>query len=206
MTVAASRPSTGALDDAAAERLARSLTEPPLSAEQIQKVVTESEGDLDPALRRETQRNFWPSFRPLDRWSGAQRRAAAATELELSRFAEDVASDGGRLVIMYVPNPLQIGPRECAIGRLFDRVDVGTVLPPESGIQTWLREVTARHSIELIDPSEAMRTFDRSRPAADAAPLYLRADCHFAARGHQFLADYLADWLLQARPAGSPRG
>ena len=196
-TVAARKGSSGTLDDAAADRLARSLTEPPLTTPQLDAVLHTPASGLDATLRPLSEHSFWASFRRQDLWTERQRRAAVATELELQRFAEDVAADGARLVITYVPNPLQVGPRECSAGRLFDRVDTGVVLPPESGIQTWLRGVTARHGIELLDPSDAMRAFDRSRPAADAAPLSLRADCHWSARGHQFLADYLADLLLK---------
>jgi len=196
-TVAARKGSRSALDDAAADKLARSLTEPPLTTQELDAVLNKPASDLDATLRPLSEQSFWSSFRRQDLWTERQRRAAVATEIELQRFAEDVAADGARLVIVYVPNPLQVGPRECSVGRLFDRVDAGVVLPPESGIQTWLRGVAARYGIELLDSSDAMRAFDRSRPAADAAPLSLRADCHWSARGHQFLADYLADWLLK---------
>jgi hypothetical protein len=194
-TVAAGKGSNAVLDDAAAEKLARQLTETPLTAQQLEAVINRPEPELDETLRRLSQQSFWSTLRRTDLWSERQRQASLATELELQRFAEDVAADGARLVITYVPNPLQIGGNECSVGRLFDRVDRGVVLPPESGIQTWLRGVTSRHGIELLDPSEAMRAYLQARPPADTAPLYLRADCHWSPRGHQFMADYLADWV-----------
>jgi SGNH hydrolase-like domain, acetyltransferase AlgX len=198
-TTARSRTgAAGTLDDAAADRLARSVTEPPLSADQIAALVTKPDDQLDPSLRQLTSGSFWASFRPVPLWAATQRRAAATTELELTRFAADVAADGARLTIVYVPNPLQIGPRECAVGRLFDRVDTGVVLPPESGIQTWLRGVAQHAGFDVLDASDAMRAFERSRAPGDSAPLYLRADCHWSARGHQFMADYLADRLAHA--------
>src|SRR6185503_9047178 len=98
-----------------------------------------------------------------------------------------------------VPNPLQIGSGECAVGRIFERVEVGAVLPSDSGIQTWLQDVSERHRIELLDPSAEMRELDRSGPPANSAPLYLRADCHWSERGHQFMAGYLADWYVRTR-------
>jgi len=199
VTAAAGSSAGGALDDAAADRLARSVTEPPLTADQIAALTSKPDEELDPSVRPLTTGSFWSSFRPVPKWSERQARAAQTTEMELTRFASDVAADGGTLTIVYVPNPLQIGPRECAVGRLFDRVDTGVVLPPESGIQSWLRGVGERAGVAVIDPSDAMRAFERARPSSDTAPLYLRADCHWSPRGHQFMADYLADRLAPAR-------
>jgi hypothetical protein len=131
-------------------------------------------------------------------WSESQRRAAGLIEDELRRFADDVAGDGARLVIMYVPNPTQVGGSECSVGRLFDRLAAGTVLPEDSGVQAWLREVAARAGVPFLDPTRAMREFDSARPYADAEPLYLRADCHWSVRGHTFIANWLADWYAGA--------
>ena len=200
VTLAARSTKSGPLDEAAAVALARSLSEPPLTSDQLARIVSASDADVEPALRRLTAGSFWSSFRPPELWSDAQRRAADTTAAVLTRFAGDVASAGGRFAIVYVPNPLQIDPRECSVGRLFEHVDSGVVLPPASGIQTWLRGVASRGGFELVDLSDDMRAFDRSSPGAP--PLYLRADCHWTARGHQFMADRLAGWLAKA-PDGS---
>jgi hypothetical protein len=194
----------GVLDEAAADRLARDLTGAPLSAAQLQKILTAPGHELDPELRDLASTSFWPSMRPWSLWTERQRTAAAHTELELQRFAEDVRADGARFVVVFVPNPLQIGPRECSVGRLFDRVEPGVMLPPESGIQTWLRSVAERHGFELLDPSAAMRTFVAAHRGAP--PLYLRADCHWSPRGHQFMADYLLDWHTGERQRNGQRG
>ena len=193
-TMAARTMSSGTLDLASAQRLARSLAEPALTPPELEAILTQKEEDLEPRLRSVARGNLWPSVRPWHVWTNEQRAAAAKTELELQRFAEDVAADGGRLVLVFVPNPLQIGTGECSVGRILDRVEVDAVLPPDSGIQTWLRTVAERHRLELLDPSAAMRELVRSRPPDDTAPLYLRADCHWSERGHQFMANYLADW------------
>jgi hypothetical protein len=193
--IAARQTSTGTLDTAGAQRLARDLTEPPLTPDEQRALLTQRQHDLHPPLHGLVQQSFWPRIRPWHLWTDEQRAAAAATELKIQRFAEDVAADGARLVLVHVPNPLQIGPAECAIGRLFERFPADAVLPPDSGIQTWLRGVTGRHHIELIDPSAAMR--DAARQSGFEDPLYLRADCHWSPRGHQFMADYLADWYLR---------
>jgi hypothetical protein len=189
------------LDDAAAERMARStVPDPPLSSRELEAMLTQPVADLDPGLRTLAGTTFWPGIRPLTVWTGAQVRAAAVAEQELQRFAEDVAGDGGRLVIVYVPNPLQVGPDECSIGRFFDRVDRGVTLPADSGVQAWLRAVTERHGIAFVDPSAAMRAADQATPGS--APLYLRADCHWSAAGHQFMADFLAGWYARSRAPG----
>jgi hypothetical protein len=74
------------------------------------------------------------------------------------------------------------------------------LLPPDSGVQDWLRTVTDRHGIGFVDPSEAMRAADQA--TAGSPPLYLRADCHWSAAGHQFMADFLADWYARSRAPG----
>jgi hypothetical protein len=198
-TLAARKAAPATLDTAGAQRLARSLAEPPLTSSELDAILTQKEEDLEPRLRSVARRSLWPSVRPWAVWSSEQRAAAAKTEVELQRFAEDVAADGGRLVIVFVPNPLQLGSRECAVGRLFERLETDVILPSGSGIQTWLSGVAARLGVELLDPSAAMRELVDSPPPGDSAPLYLRADCHWSERGHQFMADYLADWYVRKR-------
>lgn len=199
-TMAGRNLSSGSLDTAGAQRLARSVSDPPLTAAQREAVLTKQEHELDPGLQALARTNFWPSIRPWTLWTPRQRAAAGRTELELQRFAEDVASDGARFVLVFVPNPMQVGPQECSVGRLFDRVDNGIVLPPESGLQTWLHMIAERHGFELLDPSAAMRAHVQTQTASDV--LYLRADCHWAAAGHQFMADYLVDWAPRMKESG----
>jgi hypothetical protein len=172
-----------------------------LSSGEIEALLSRPLDQLDARLSSIAWTKFWPGMRPLALWTDAQREAAAATETKLQRFAEDIAADGGRLVIVFVPNAYQISPRECAVARYLDGFQDDRLLPPESGLQHWLRGVADRHGIELLDPSEAMRTYHRTGPA-EAATLYLRADCHWSADGHQFMAEYLADWYLRTRPSG----
>jgi len=197
---------TGTLDDESAERLARTMTPAPLSPEQIGALLSTPQNDLDRELEALARTSLWPGLRPLELWTEAQRAAAARTEQELRQFAQDVAADGGRFVIVYVPNPLQVGRSECGVGRLFERVETNVLLQPDSGIQTWLRGVAARHGIELLDPSAAMRAFDAARPAGDTAPLYLRADCHWSERGHGFVASFIADWYQRRAALELERG
>jgi hypothetical protein len=193
---------TSGRDLASAQELARRMAgDALLTSGEIDTLLTQPLGQLNPRLSSIAWSRFWPGIRPLGLWTDAQRQAAATTEIELQRFAEDVAADEGRLVIVYVPNAYQISPSECSVARYLDGLQDDRVLPPESGVQTWLRGVAERHGIELLDASEAMRGFDRARPT-DAPMLYLRADCHWSERGHQFMADYLADWYLSARGEG----
>jgi len=184
----------GALDEAQAHEMARKLNRPPLTSEELAALLKKPEGELGPELQPLSRTSLWPTVRPWELWTDAQRTAAAKTEVELQRFAQDVTADDGQLVIVYVPNPLQVGPTECSVGRFFERVDTNVMLPPASGIQTWLHGVAQRDGIELIDPSDAMREFEQRRSRADTAPLYLRADCHWSERGHEFMASYIAEW------------
>jgi hypothetical protein len=197
-SMAARTPSSGPMDTPHARELARRLNDPPLTGEQIDALLTTPDDELPPDLQAIARNSFWPRVRPYELWTDAQRKAAAATELELQRFGEDVAAGGGRLVLVHVPNPLQVGPGECAVGRLFERVPPGTVLPPGSGIQTWLQDVAQRQRLELLDPSDAMRQAAAHGQTTGAEPMYLRADCHWTARGHRFMAEYLADWYIRS--------
>jgi hypothetical protein len=191
------RPAGVALDRDEAERVARrAAEEPPLAPRELEAILSAPEADLDEGLRKTARTSFWPGMRALSLWTPAQLRAASTIETELQKFAEDVTADGGRLTIVYVPNPLQIAATECTVGRFFDRVDRDVLLPPDSGVQQWLRAITSRHGIELLDPSEAMRSLRRSAPSSP--PLYLRADCHWSAAGHEFMAGWLADWYQPA--------
>lgn len=181
--------------DAREDAIRATSAEPPLSDEEIHRITSDPLGSLPPRLRALASTKFWPSFRSMSLWSGEQHAAAKKTETILQRFAADVAADGGRLGVVYVPNPLQVGEKECRIGRYFDRIDDNTLLPDDSGIQQWLSAVTTRHGIDFLDPTTAMRT--RAPDGADAPPLYLRYDCHWSAAGHQFVADYVARWYVQ---------
>jgi hypothetical protein len=193
------------LDQPAAERLARQMAgDPPFTAEQVQALLGQPLDVMSPEIRRAVRLGFWPGMRPMELWSAEQHEAARNTEAELAGFAADVAANGGRLVVVYVPNPYQLGPVECSVARFLDRLDRGVVLPPDSGIQAWLRAAASRREIELLDPSDAMRQESAGRGASAGPPLYLRADCHWSPTGHQFMADWLADWYVRSGRASSP--
>jgi hypothetical protein len=190
----------GTLDEESARRMARSMAGgPPLSTAEVTALLTEPAPSLAEHLQGVVKTGFWPGIRPMDLWTREQVDAAAETERELERFAQDVASDGGRLVIAYVPNPYQLSTRECTVGRYLDRLDAGVTLPEDSGVQAWLRSVASRHGIEFLDPTAAMRRWGRDGRAAGTSSLYLRADCHWSPPGHQFMADWLAGWYLSGR-------
>lgn len=182
---------------AAARRMAGDAV---LSVNEVDSLLREPLGQLPPRLLAIAQSEFWPSTRPADLWPASQQQAVARAEDELRMFAEDVTADGGRLVIVHVPNAYQIAPTECAVARYLVGLEDGVLLPESSGLQTWLRGVGSRHGIEIVDPSDAMREYHRTG-TGPREPLYLRADCHWSVRGHQFMADYLADWYLRTTPA-----
>jgi hypothetical protein len=191
--------SASALDLAAAQRLAEQTAgEPPFTRDELTALLGSPFDTLAPGLRQTARVEFWPGLRPQSLWTAEQQLAADHTEAELAAFAADVAADGGRLVIVYVPNAYQIGPVECSVGRLLDRLGPQVVLPPDSGIQAWLRAMSARHGIEVLDPSDDMRQASSERQNQGEAPLYLRADCHWSSAGHQFIAGWLADWYQRA--------
>jgi len=194
--MAARRTSASPLDDRRAHELARATGIAALSQADLDRLLHQPEDALDPALRALLDQDMWRGVRPTRLWSQAQLAAAAAAERELALFSQDVASNGGQLVIVYVPNPLQVAARECSVGRVFSRLDETQTLPVDTGLQSWLGQVAARYGLQFLDSTASMRAADH----ASAAPLlYLRADCHWSAQGHQFMAAYLADWLLAQR-------
>jgi hypothetical protein len=196
--------SASALDLPAAQRLARQMAgEPAFTGDELAALLSSPFDRLAPDLQRTARVEFWPGMRPRALWTVEQQKAADHSEMELAAFAADVAADGGRLVIVYVPNPYQIGPSECSVGRVLDRLGRDVLLPPDSGVQAWLQAVSARHAIQLLDPSDAMRPASFEREKRGEPPLYLRADCHWSPSGHQFMADWLAEWYQRAGQAAS---
>jgi hypothetical protein len=185
----------GPLDEEAARTAGRRLAgpDPPLTGAELNALLAEESARLPAPLRELARTKFWPALRPMRLWTPAQRAAARGSEETLSRFAADVRADAARFVVMYVPNPMQVGAADCSVGRYFDRIDDGVVLPETSGLQEWLAEVSARHGFQVLDPTLAMRDVEQSR----STPLYLRYDCHWSPAGHAFVAQYLADWYIR---------
>jgi hypothetical protein len=184
--------------DAAKTAARRMSADAMLSAADVDALLTKPVGELEPRLQRLAGSEFWPGLRPLRPWTEEQREAAAVTELEIRRFAEDVASDGARLAVVYVPNAFQVDPNECAVARYLVGLADGQTLPQESGIQTWLRSATEKAGIELVDPTQAMRDY-LGTAGREAGPLHLRSDCHWSKKGQEFMANFLADWWVAAK-------
>ncbi|MBI1872578.1 MAG: hypothetical protein HYS05_01655 [Acidobacteria bacterium] len=208
LAAASSLPDFGTrLTDADAKIEAARVTGPGgvLQESDIQLLLTAPTSNLPRALRDVAATKFWPTLRPMTLWSDEQFEAARASEAVLRRFASDVSADGGRLILLYVPNPLQVGVRECSVGRYFDGIGDTTVLPPDSGIQQWLAGVTRRLDIEFLDPTIEMHTWTSRQTDPLPAPLYLRYDCHWSAAGHRFVADYLARWYARTLQNPSPK-
>jgi hypothetical protein len=102
-------------------------------------------------------RGFWAVQRPLSLWSDQRMEVLAASEEFMGRFATDVESDGGKLVVVYVPHPWQVGADENSLGRVRFHVGKGAILPMRSGVQEWLTLVTKRLHVDMIDPTTLMR-------------------------------------------------
>jgi hypothetical protein len=199
-TLSARAGAAAVLDTTAAQELATRLAPgPTLSPAELHQLLTSAPSALPPQLGTMAAGSFWPGIRPRAIWTNEQIRAAGVTERELQHFAADVRADGATFAIVYVPNPYQVSTRECTVGRLVDRLATDVLLPEDSGVQGWLRDVTNRLGIPFLDPTGPMRDADGQRPEADAASLYLRADCHWSAQGHRFVAEYLADGFLANR-------
>jgi hypothetical protein len=189
---ASARPATLA----EAQRAALGMTESDLlTPADVARLATAREEELSPELRALSRTKFWPSLRPIGRWSPRQVELAGRSERILGAFARDVQADRAQFVIVYVPNPLQLGPGECAIGRYFDRVGNDVMLDASSGVQAWLAGVSRRQGIALIDPTQAMRAHVERE--GSTAPLYLRYDCHWTEAGHAFVAQLLAEWYAR---------
>lgn len=143
-------------------------------------------------IREAWARGFWRLQRPLRLWPEAQRAAVERSETILRRFAEDVARDGGKLVLVYVPAPYQVGPSECALGRYHYGIEDGVVVSETSGIQEWLAMRSAEIGVTFLDPTESMR---RATIGDGAGPFYTRYDCHWSKAGHRHMAAFLFDRL-----------
>jgi hypothetical protein len=185
-------------DDEAKALIRRQLGDRPfLGASAIENLLAlpepAFEAQLDAFQIREAwARGFWRLQRPLRLWPEAQRAAVERSETILRRFAEDVARDGGKLVLVYVPAPYQVGPRECALGRYHYGTEDGVVVPATSGMQEWLAMRSAQIGIAFLDPTESMR---RATIEDSAGPFYTRYDCHWSKAGHRHMAALLFERL-----------
>lgn len=147
-------------------------------------------------IREAWARGFWRLQRPLHLWPDAQSAIVARSEGILKRFAEDVSKDGGKLVLVYVPAPFQVGPKECTLGRYHYGIGDGVVLSATSGIQAWLAQISGQLGISFLDPTDSMR---KAVLEEGSGSLYSRYDCHWSKLGHRHMADVLQDWLAAVK-------
>lgn len=165
-----------------------------LSSSQIERLLTLDEKAFEAELTAldVREKGLWRLARPERLWSETLRAAVAKSRPILTRFSEDVGKDGGRLVLVYVPLPYQVGARECSVGRYFSGIDDKAMLPARTGVQEWLGDVAGQLGLAFLDPTDAMRTYSA---AGQGSPLYTRYDCHWSAAGHRLMASLLGDWL-----------
>lgn len=153
----------------------------------------EFEEQLDAFNVREAwARGFWRLQRPLRLWPDAQLAIVGRSEAILRRFAADVEKDGGKLVLVYVPAPFQVGPKECSLGRYHYGIGDGVVVPAISGMQEWLTQRSAQFGVTFLDLTESMR---RAVIESGNGSLYTRYDCHWSKLGHRHVADVLFERL-----------
>lgn len=136
-------------------------------------------------------RGFWNMLRPLELWPREQLEQLEASATIIERFAQDVAEDGGELILVYVPSPWQVGPFETQVGRRSYGIADGAVVPVSSGLQEWLTLLAGRLDLELLDPTEGMRSYSE---AGHEDLLYLRYDGHWSESGHAWMAGFFAEW------------
>lgn len=167
----------------------------PLDQRALDELMTLPWPEFNARIHPRMSRAFWASQRPLRLWSDEQLRAIDRSEMILRRFAEDVARDGAKLTLVYIPQPYQVGPRETAVGRFIERIGQTVVSPEVSGVQEWIAKAGNEIGVEVWDPTAAFRERDRQAPPS-APRLYLRADGHWNAHGQEFMAEWLAHRLV----------
>ena len=207
-TITGRSRSNAALDAAAAERLARSLSNPPLTDQQLQAVLTRPDGELDPALQAVSRASFWPSMRPWPLWTGASGRRGAH-RAGAAAFCRRRRAPAGRSWSS------SMFPIRCRSGRRSVRSDGCSTASrhwrgPSPGVRypgLAQSDRGSRTASSCSTRRSAMRAAvqGRFRGGARGAALS-RADCHWSPRGHQFMADYLSTRRAQGKESGPRAG
>lgn len=124
-----------------------------------------------------------------DRRNPEVESAWQVTEALLRAFAGEVAADGARLVLVHVPNRIEVDPRawEASVGRF--AWEPGRLCP--GVLSARLHEVAGRVGVEVLDLSEPLR-----QAQGRWASAYYAEDTHWNARGHAVAARELERFLL----------
>lgn len=171
-----------------------------LDTTQIEQLMTLPQADFETELSHLTSMEFVKGFyrihRPLSLWPSDQLKRLEMSGDILLRFARDVRVEGGKLVLVYVPLPFQVGPLNLVAGRYSFGISADAIYPPLTGIQEWLQDFATGNNIPFIDLTESLRTVSSNEQLA----LYFRYDGHWNIKGHEVVARTLANWLESDSP------
>jgi hypothetical protein len=135
--------------------------------------TNEGEEPLGSKRKRALDQNDLPSTWPPN----ALAEAKELTERILTEFASNVRRDGRKAFVLYVPR---------------GTTEVDGTLPEHELWLPWLKSVTDRLELTLLDPTSALR-----RRQATGRPVY---DDHWSPDGHEVIAQFLAEGFCRELP------
>ena len=124
------------------------------------------------------------------------------TRALLAALHHDVAADGARLLVAYVPNHLEVDDRAWTLSQ--QRYGMDEKAWDRAQVLRRLAEITAQVGLPLLDLSPDLRP-EESRLFGEA---YFPQDGHWNATGHRLAARAVGRWLGERGwlPACAPRG
>jgi len=172
------------------------------AASTLRALVRSRLGGTAPALHDLLARfGAWPPLRrlaPPDERRVLERRPPAFVEEAWDRTArllrlmrDDVAADGARFALVYVPDRLEIADRSWRIA--CQRYGWTAADADPGAVRRRLRDVAAASDLVLIDPTDALREADRGLLGGP----YFPDGIHWNARGHRVAAETVAQTLIR---------
>jgi hypothetical protein len=121
---------------------------------------------------------------------GHLRPAWSAFTYTVQTLARDVASQGGRLVVAYIPSRMEVNE---SVWQLTEaRYDVAGGGFQRTAVADRIRHITGRIGVPMIDLTPALREVE-----GFWTPTYFPTDSHWNARGQDVAARALADFLAR---------
>jgi lysophospholipase L1-like esterase len=114
------------------------------------------------------------------------------TEGIIARLNEEVQKEKARLIILFIPNQIQVYPEDWERKKEFYGIKEADLDLRKSNKK--LKDICMNLKIDFIDPTDIFR-----RQAQEGSRLYYKFDGHLNREGHALVAKLIYDYLLKKR-------